>query len=42
MLGDTKKVRCDYEDGLKSVAFALACNKSMETGLPVKVDDLLK
>ena len=42
MAGDTKKVLCDYEDGLKSVAFALACNKSMETGLPVKVDDLLK
>lgn len=42
MSGDTKKVLCDYEDGLKSVAFALACNKSMETGLPVKVDDLLK
>ncbi len=42
MSGDTKKVLCDYEDGLRSVAFALACNKSMETGLPVKVDDLLK
>lgn len=42
MAGDTKKVLCDYEDGLRSVAFALACNKSMETGLPVKVDDLLK
>ena len=39
MSGDTGLVRCDYEDGLRSVAFALACNKSMETGLPVKVDE---
>ena len=41
MTGDTKKVLCDYEDGMRSVAFTLACNRSMETGLPVKVDDLL-
>jgi predicted dehydrogenase len=39
---DASKIRCDYEDGMKTVAFGLACNKSMETGLPVKVKDLLK
>ena len=42
MKGDTNMVLCDYEDGMRSVAFTLACNESMDTGLPVNVDDLLK
>ena len=37
--GDDSKIRSPYEDGLKSVEFALACNKSMETGLPVKIGE---
>ncbi|MBQ9115761.1 MAG: Gfo/Idh/MocA family oxidoreductase [Clostridia bacterium] len=40
--GDPTAVRSPYRDALKSLAFTLACNKSMETGLPVKIDDLLK
>jgi len=39
--GDPSKIRSCYADALKSVAFTLACNQSMETGLPVKVADLL-
>lgn len=39
--GDSSKIRSSYEDAWKSVAFTLACNKSMETGLPVKVAELL-
>ena len=35
--GDASKIRSPYEDAWKSVAFCLACNESMETGLPVKV-----
>ena len=34
-------VRSTYRDALRSLAFTLACNQSMETGLPVKIDDLL-
>jgi len=37
--GDDSKIRSPYEDALKSVEFALACNKSMETGLPVKIGE---
>lgn len=37
LTGDASKIRSPYADAYKSVAFALACNKSMETGLPVKV-----
>ena len=40
--GDGSKIRSPYSDGLKSVAFGLACNKSMETGLPVKISEFLK
>ena len=36
--GDYSKVRSPYEDAWKSVAFCLACNESMNTGLPVKVE----
>ncbi len=36
--GDGSKIRSPYEDAFKSVSFTLACNKSMETGLPVKVE----
>ena len=36
--GDGSKIRSTYRDAFKSVAFTLACNKSMETGLPVKVE----
>ena len=35
--GDSSKIRSPYADAVKSLAFVLACNKSMETGLPVKV-----
>jgi predicted dehydrogenase len=35
--GDASKIRSPYADAYKSVAFTLACNRSMETGLPVKV-----
>ncbi|MBQ7334529.1 MAG: gfo/Idh/MocA family oxidoreductase, partial [Clostridia bacterium] len=36
--GDPSKIRSSYRDAFKSVSFTLACNKSMETGLPVKVE----
>ncbi len=36
--GDGSKIRSPYADAYKTVMFALACNKSMETGLPVKVE----
>lgn len=39
--GDASKIRSPYADAWKSVAFTLACNKSMETGLPVRVAELL-
>jgi len=42
MAGDTTRVLSPYRDGLKSLAFTLACNLSIETGKPVNVDDLLK
>jgi len=35
--GDASAIRCDYLDGVKSLIFALACNRSAETGLPVEV-----
>lgn len=37
LTGDPSKIRSPYEDGMKSVAFTLACNRSMETGLPIKL-----
>ena len=39
--GDGSAIRSPYRDALKSLAFTLACNKSMETGMPVKIDDML-
>lgn len=36
--GDGSKIRSPYADAFKSVSFTMACNKSMETGLPVKVE----
>jgi predicted dehydrogenase len=35
--GNGSKIRSPYADAYKSVAFTLACNRSMETGLPEKV-----
>lgn len=35
-------VRSTYRDALRSLAFTLACNQSMESGLPVRIDDLLE
>lgn len=35
--GDPSKIRSPYSDAMKSVAFTLACNKSMETGEVVKL-----
>ena len=40
--GKPEMVRSPYEDAMRSLAFTLACNKSMETGLPVNIDDMLK
>jgi len=36
--GDSSKIRSPYEDALKSLALGLACNKSIETGLPVTIE----
>lgn len=38
LTGDGSKIRSTYRDALRSVAFTLACNQSMDTGLPVKVE----
>ncbi len=35
--GDGSAIRSPYKDGLRSLAFALAYNESMETGRPAKV-----
>lgn len=35
--GDQSKILSPYDDALKSLAFALACNESLETGQTVKV-----
>lgn len=37
LTGDASKIRSPYADAFKTVAFTLACNRSMETGAPVKV-----
>ena len=39
--GDGSAIRSPYRDALKTLAFTIACNMSMESGLPVKIDDLL-
>lgn len=36
--GDGSKIRSPYEDAVRSLEFTLACNKSMDTGLPVKIE----
>ena len=36
--GDGSKIRSPYSDAFKSVAFTMACNESMATGKPVKVE----
>ena len=36
--GDGSKIRSPYADAVKTLAFTLACNESMDTGRPVKVD----
>lgn len=36
--GDASKIRSPYCEAIKTLAAVLACNESMKTGLPVKVD----
>ncbi|MHC1696083.1 MAG: Gfo/Idh/MocA family protein [Eubacteriales bacterium] len=36
--GDASKIRSPYSDAVKTLATVLACNESMKTGLPVKVN----
>lgn len=36
--GDASKIRSSYRDACRSLAFTLACNESMNTGLPVKIE----
>jgi len=36
--GDPSKIRSSYREAFKSVSFTLACNESMATGKPVKVE----
>jgi len=36
--GDSSKIRSPYADAVRTLAFTLACNQSMDTGLPVKVE----
>lgn len=36
--GDGSKIRSPYRDAFKSVSFTMACNESMATGKPVKVE----
>jgi len=36
--GDASKIRSPYADAVKTLATVLACNESMKTGQPVKVD----
>lgn len=38
--GNSSKIRSLYSDAVKSLAFTLACNRSMETGNPVQIGDL--
>ncbi|MBQ7039032.1 MAG: Gfo/Idh/MocA family oxidoreductase [Clostridia bacterium] len=38
---DGSKIRSPYSDGLKSLAFALACNKSADLNRAVNISDLL-
>ncbi len=36
--GDPSKIRSPYADAVRTMEFVMACNKSIETGLPVKVE----
>ncbi len=36
--GDSSAIRSPYEDAVRSMAFTLACNQSLDSGEPVKVD----
>ncbi len=38
LTGDGSKIRSPYADAFRSVSFTLACNESMATGRPVKVE----
>jgi myo-inositol 2-dehydrogenase/D-chiro-inositol 1-dehydrogenase len=35
--GDGSKIRSPYEDAVRSLEFTIACNHSIDTGLPVKI-----
>ena len=35
--GDPSKIRSPYADAVRSLAFGLACNQSMDSGLPVRI-----
>ena len=37
LTGDGSKIRSPYADAVKTMEFVMACNKSMETGKPVKI-----
>ena len=37
LTGDGSKIRSPYEDAVRTLEFTLACNQSMDTGLPVKI-----
>jgi myo-inositol 2-dehydrogenase / D-chiro-inositol 1-dehydrogenase len=37
LTGDNSKIRSPYEDAIRTLEFTLACNSSMDTGLPVKI-----
>ena len=37
LTGDPSRIRSSYADAYRSTAFTLACNRSMETGMPEKV-----
>ena len=37
--GDPSKIKSSYEDAFRSLNFTLACNRSMDTGMPVKIDN---
>ena len=36
--GDPSKIRSPYADAVRTMEFVMACNRSMETGLPVRVE----
>lgn len=39
---ETRAIRSDYEDAVRSLAVSLAINRSLQTGQPVRPDDLLE